>query len=509
MADKSITELAQATSIYTSDLFVLSQSGIAKQLTGQTLRNGLLEWLDGHGGIKRIVKTGSTGTNPVVDTYTITYADDSTFAYTVTNGLKGDTAYWYVHIRYSDNQPTRNADMKTTPSNWMGVYSGSSSSAPTSYTSYQWYRIRGDTGVGISGIAQNADYSFTISMDDGTSYTTSPLKGEDAPYVTNVSTNQTMVPGTTRTWTMTFSDGTTQTFNVYDGANGDGAGDMTKAVYDTNNVGQDIFTYVDTAVAGRAALSHTHTMSQITDFTHDVVVEASVAAISGLSLTYTTVAGHMADGKIPIVVIGGNKIYIASYIASNNIYFIYQTYDGTLYYISLSNANAIASGSMALAKIASPAFSGTPTAPTAGNSTNSDQIATTGFVKNLIDANSGICGLNASGEIDPAKLYSKTVVITANTTLSTDHAGKTLLVGSDSNDITITIPAYSSGTSSAFATNAEIEIVRTGSKEVSFAVASGVTLRSVDSMHSISAQYASVGLKMISQNEWLLTGSLA
>lgn len=44
---------------------------------------------NGHGGIKKIEKTGSTGTNPVVDTYTLTYADDTTFLYYVTNGIQG------------------------------------------------------------------------------------------------------------------------------------------------------------------------------------------------------------------------------------------------------------------------------------------------------------------------------------------------------------------------------------------------------------------------------------
>ena len=44
------------------------------------------------------------------------------------------------------------------------------------------------------------------------------------------------------------------------------------------------------------------------------------------------------------------------------------------------------------AKLASPAFSGTPTAPTAPNNTNNTQIATTAFVKSLVGAanNGGI-----------------------------------------------------------------------------------------------------------------------
>lgn len=42
-------------------------------------------------GIASIAKTGTSGTNPVVDTYTITYTNGQTTTFTVTNGVKGDT----------------------------------------------------------------------------------------------------------------------------------------------------------------------------------------------------------------------------------------------------------------------------------------------------------------------------------------------------------------------------------------------------------------------------------
>lgn len=42
-------------------------------------------------GITSIAKTGTSGTNPVVDTYTITYTNGQTDTFTVTNGIKGDT----------------------------------------------------------------------------------------------------------------------------------------------------------------------------------------------------------------------------------------------------------------------------------------------------------------------------------------------------------------------------------------------------------------------------------
>lgn len=147
MADKSISELTAASAVGSRDLFVLEQTGVAKKLTGQILENWLVSLADGHGGIQSLVKTSSTGTNPVVDTYTITYADTTTSTFTVTNGLKGDTgAQTYVWIKYSSQQPTQDSDIYDTPDDWVGIYIGLSATAPTDYTLYTWYQWRGATG---------------------------------------------------------------------------------------------------------------------------------------------------------------------------------------------------------------------------------------------------------------------------------------------------------------------------------------------------------------------------
>lgn len=53
-----------------------------------------------------------------------------------------------------------------------------------------------------------------------------------------VRTSGTGAAGTTDTYTITYSDASTSTFAVYNGANGAGAGDMLKATYDTNNDGK-------------------------------------------------------------------------------------------------------------------------------------------------------------------------------------------------------------------------------------------------------------------------------
>lgn len=145
MADRQISDLTAATAVQAADLFVLEQSGTAKKLTGQILENWLLSFGAGLGGIQSIAKTSTAG---LVDTYTITYSDASTSTFTVTNGAKGDTGdAWYIHIKYSSDLPTSDADMGNTPDNWIGLYSGTSSTAPAHYTSYEWFKWKGDTGA--------------------------------------------------------------------------------------------------------------------------------------------------------------------------------------------------------------------------------------------------------------------------------------------------------------------------------------------------------------------------
>ena len=52
----------------------------------------------------------------------------------------------YVWIRYAAAQPTADADMKTTPDAWIGIYSGDAATEPEHYTDYTWYKIKGDPG---------------------------------------------------------------------------------------------------------------------------------------------------------------------------------------------------------------------------------------------------------------------------------------------------------------------------------------------------------------------------
>lgn len=79
----------------------------------------------------------------------------------------------------------------------------------------------------------------------------SDLSGIEGVGIANIEqTGGTHAPGTTDTYTITLTDGSTYSFTVYNGADGQGAGDMLKSTYDPQGRNTDIFAYVDQAVSG-------------------------------------------------------------------------------------------------------------------------------------------------------------------------------------------------------------------------------------------------------------------
>lgn len=202
MADKSIDQLNAAEKIYDTDLFVLQQSGSAKKLTGRVLLNWLTAAADGHGGIKSIAKLSTSGlvdtyritladtttfdfavtngrsitsisktsTSGLVDTYTISYNNGTTSKFTVTNGAKGDKGdNAYVWIKYASQKPTESShSIGDIPDDWIGIYSGNASTAPTDWKQYKWFRHKGekgDTGAPATLVSTEMVYQ---SSDSGT-----------------------------------------------------------------------------------------------------------------------------------------------------------------------------------------------------------------------------------------------------------------------------------------------------------------------------------------------------
>ncbi len=178
MADKSIEQLNAAEKVYLSDLFVLQQSGTAKKLTGQVLKNWLLELAQGHGGItsialqstsglnktyritladdtyfdmvvsdgKGITSVEKTGTSGLVDTYTMSFNAGSDFVFTVKNGEKGDKGDAdRLYFKFASQKPTdASHSMGDVPDEWMGFYAGTT--PPSGWQDYTWVRVRGDKG---------------------------------------------------------------------------------------------------------------------------------------------------------------------------------------------------------------------------------------------------------------------------------------------------------------------------------------------------------------------------
>lgn len=114
-------------------------------------------------GITGVSKISASG---LVDTYRITYNDNTTSTFTITNGAKGDKGdNAYVWIRYAAQKPTAAShSFGVLPDNWMGVYSGNSATAPTDWTKYQWFEIKGEKGdIGNPALLTSQSVTYQAS----------------------------------------------------------------------------------------------------------------------------------------------------------------------------------------------------------------------------------------------------------------------------------------------------------------------------------------------------------
>ena len=290
MADKAISQLNPATAVTALDLFVLEQSGEAKKLTGQILENWLLSYADGHGGVQSFVKIGSSGTNPVIDVWRMTYSDETYTDIPVTNGVKGDQGdQTYVWIKYAAHYPTSDADMSPSPDDWIGIYSGTSSTAPVHYTDYTWYEFKGekgDTGEAATIVAQTVGYQQSDSgsvVPEGSWTTTVPAPVQGKFLWTRMQ--------------LQFNTGSTITSYSVSRYGMDGSG----SVVSVNNVSPDLSGNVQLVANDIQASDSQSIQTHLTDAETDIadlktsIIQSDVKTISSGGTKNYTLTGITAD----------------------------------------------------------------------------------------------------------------------------------------------------------------------------------------------------------------------
>lgn len=113
--------------------------------------------------------------------------------------------------------------------------------------------------------------------------------------------NGTHAPGTSDVYTITLTDGTTFDFEVYNGANGQGAGDMLASVYDPRGKRTDIYKYVDDAIGEiptpdvSGKLDKTGDGSSVTAAFTAATTRANIATGEKLSVLFGKIAKWFAD----------------------------------------------------------------------------------------------------------------------------------------------------------------------------------------------------------------------
>ena len=117
-----------------------------------------------------------------------------------------------VFVKWSAINPTQDSDMSDTPNAWMGIYTGLLVTAPTTYTSYRWYKVKGEKGDDVA--------SAYVHIRWGTSATPETLLTAPDAYIGIASTSSATAP----------ADYTGYSWYLYKGVQGD-PGDAGTSAY--------------------------------------------------------------------------------------------------------------------------------------------------------------------------------------------------------------------------------------------------------------------------------------
>lgn len=247
----------------------------------------------------------------------------------------------------------------------------------------------------VSGLSEFVQDEVANLIDDGTyiSWTYDDTANSLVATVTNAVLSRLIPAGGTTNQVLSKVNGTNYNVTWADAGVGGGSGDMAKSTYDTDNDG-----VVDAAEsvpwAGITGVpstftpsTHTHPQSDITNLTTDLAAKAPLASPA---FTGTPTAPTAAGGT--------NTTQIATTA------FVKTAIDAVLNGVSsaFDTLAEIATELGLKAPLASPALTGTPTAPTASANNNSTQIATTAYVDSITKVTNVVVQVfTASGTYTP------------------------------------------------------------------------------------------------------------
>ena len=351
-------------------LFVSYDDGATWEDLGLVGSSGGTGGSDGEDGIG-ILSIEKTGTEGLVDTYTITYTDGTTTTFTVTNGAQGiqgvqgekgedghspvitiQNGNWYVD---GEDTGVRAEGLKGETGNGISSIEKTGTEGlvdtytitftdgtTTIFTVTNGAQgAQGEQGIqGIQGEKGEDGHSPVITIQNGNWYidgvdTTKPaqgLKGETGNGISSI--EKTGTEGLVDTYTITYTDGTTTTFTVTNGAQGIQGIQGEKG--DKGEDGEDGHTpvitvqngnwYVDGVDTGvRAEGLKGETGNGISDIrltkTEGLVDTYTITFTNGTTTTFTVTNGadgndgndgeNGEDGKTPIFKIEDGHLYVS------------------------------------------------------------------------------------------------------------------------------------------------------------------------------------------------------
>lgn len=281
-------------------------------------------------GISTIERTSGDGSSGSLDTYTITYTDNTTSTFSVRNGKDGQIFNVKGVVANTSALPT------ASEANSGDAYLVGTATPYLLYAcvlsggAYTWLNLgsisgvkgdKGDTGTGITSLTGNTvnkdqggrafvldvvlsngtSETFEYDIVDGTNGTngTNGTDGSDGRGIVSIErTAGTGAAGTTDTYTITYTDNTTSTFSVYNGQDGTGAAvtvDSELSDTSTNPVQNKVI---------KAALDNLQASGDYVKYTEQTLTEeqkAQARANIGAS-DFSGSYGDLTDVPAPVVV---------------------------------------------------------------------------------------------------------------------------------------------------------------------------------------------------------------